>query len=79
MMAAQLFKAAERDIPDLKVKIAHGDFRPLKDWLRMNVHRYGSMYPSPDELMIAATGNKLDQNIFSDYIISKYSDLYEIK
>ena len=45
--SAQLFEAAERAIGPLEDAFAAGDFRPLRDWLRENVHRHGKRYPAP--------------------------------
>jgi carboxypeptidase Taq len=41
MIAAQLFDAARRDIPDLETRIAAGELAPLGEWLREHVHRHG--------------------------------------
>lgn len=78
MIAAQLFETAEKEMPDIRNKIRNGEFGPIKDWLRKNIHEVGSLYASPDELLIAVTGKPLDPNIYVDYIKNKYRALYKL-
>jgi carboxypeptidase Taq len=78
MMAAQLFETAEKQIPDLRGKLSRGEFAPLREWLRTNVHETGSLYASPDELLTAVTGKPLDPQIYVDYLKKKYSELYKL-
>jgi carboxypeptidase Taq len=76
MIAAQLFEAAENEMPDIRNKIRRGDFGPIREWLRKNIHEVGSLYESPDDLLIAVTGKPLDPQIFIRYIEKKYKALY---
>lgn len=59
LMAAQFFEAAARALGDLEDAFAHGEFRPLLDWLRGRVHVHGRRR-SARELLLAATGRPLD-------------------
>lgn len=52
--AAQLFNAASQQ-PAIAESLARAEYGPLLGWLRENVHRHGSTYPS-GELMQRATG-----------------------
>ena len=58
MTAAQLFSCANKDKPEILPSIAKGDFNPLMDWLRTNVHSKGSSLSSK-ELITEATGESL--------------------
>lgn len=78
VIAAQLFKSAEEDIEDLDEKIENGEFRPLLDWLRENIHQHGQRFKTED-LIEKATGEKPTADYFLDYIREKYSDLYGIE
>ncbi len=75
-MAAQLFEAAERDIPDIRNQISHGNFKEIREWLRLNVHEAGSLYSSPDELLENVTGKPLDPAVYVKYLEDKYNQLY---
>ncbi len=46
LYAAQFFEAARRDLGDLDAMFARGEFRPLLDWLRRNIHAHGSATPA---------------------------------
>ncbi|WP_132057306.1 carboxypeptidase M32 [Halorussus amylolyticus] len=77
VLAAQLYDAAEDEIPDLEAKIREGDFEPLHEWLTENIHRHGCRYTTPD-LIREATGEEYTADYFLDYVKSKYGDLYEL-
>lgn len=78
MIAAQLMETMEKDIPSLRDHITRGEFHVLRDWLGKNIHQVGSLYPSPDELLISVTGKPLDPSIYVDYISKKYTELYSL-
>ncbi|PSP76176.1 carboxypeptidase [Halobacteriales archaeon QS_1_68_20] len=77
VMAAQLYAAAEDDITDLEGKIREGDFEPLANWLRENVHSQGKRYTT-DELVREATGESFTADYFVEYVEDKFGDLYGI-
>jgi carboxypeptidase Taq len=69
--AAQLMTAAERQVPDLHSRLAAGDYAPLLDWLRVNIHRPGQKYLSSD-LMTRATGEPTQAKYRIKYLRKKY-------
>ncbi len=71
MAAAQLMAAARRAEPTLDDALARGDFALLLDWLRRNVHRYGSRFGFND-LLTLATGSKLDPTDFETHLTKRY-------
>uniref|UniRef100_A0A6S9ISS3 Peptidase M32 carboxypeptidase Taq metallopeptidase n=1 Tax=Heterosigma akashiwo TaxID=2829 RepID=A0A6S9ISS3_HETAK len=76
MMAAQIYAAAQRELPGLEDDIRQGQFAGLKTWLNEKVHQKGSLVASPDELLKEITGAALDPTIFLDYLRTKYTALY---
>jgi carboxypeptidase Taq len=78
MMAVQLFEAAKKDMPTLDADIAAGRFSPLREWLRVKIHSKGSLYPTLDELLIAATGEPLRPEVFLAHLERKYKALYKL-
>eukprot|EP00195_Chlamydomonas_chlamydogama_P008941 CAMPEP_0202902440 /NCGR_PEP_ID=MMETSP1392-20130828/16855_1 /ASSEMBLY_ACC=CAM_ASM_000868 /TAXON_ID=225041 /ORGANISM="Chlamydomonas chlamydogama, Strain SAG 11-48b" /LENGTH=516 /DNA_ID=CAMNT_0049589201 /DNA_START=125 /DNA_END=1675 /DNA_ORIENTATION=+ len=78
MYAAQIYKTAKEQIPDLEEQISRGDFKALKSWLNEKIHKVGSLYNSGDELMQVVTGSKLDPQIFLNYLKEKYTALYKL-
>jgi carboxypeptidase Taq len=56
LYAAQLFEAAQRELPGLDDAIASGELVVLRDWLRTRIHRHGRRHPAA-ELIERATGS----------------------
>jgi len=75
--AAQFFKQAEKDIPNLIQKIEQGNTADLLTWLRENIHQYGRFYTA-DELCKRITGEKLNFRYFMEYAGQKYSEIYDL-
>lgn len=69
---------AREELPGLEENISKGKFSELREWLAKKVHSKGSLYPSGDELMLAATGKPLEPSIFLRYLTEKYSKLYQL-
>jgi carboxypeptidase Taq len=72
IIASMLMKAAENKHPSIKQDLRTGDFSKLNDYLNENLRSYGSVY-SEKELLNKATGkDKVDANIFLNYLKDKY-------
>ncbi|MBV8536041.1 MAG: carboxypeptidase M32 [Alphaproteobacteria bacterium] len=71
MTAAQFIDAARRAVPGIPAALGRGDFSPLMDWLRANVHSKGSSL-SARELITAATGKPLDPEIYKRHLTQRY-------
>lgn len=77
LYAAQFYKAAVRDIPNLEESMAKGNFRDLLKWLRRNIHIRGKKY-SAEEILLRATGYNFTAVYFIEYLKDKYSGLYNL-
>lgn len=71
MGAAQLFAAACRDKPEIRAALKNGNFTPLREWLRDNVHSKGALL-TPDELFTQATGQPLNADFYLDHLSRRY-------
>jgi carboxypeptidase Taq len=76
VLAAQVWDAAGRELP-LRDHIRTGNFDPIHEWLRENIHQHGQRYKS-QELIRRATGEELTSEYFLDYISGKYESLYDL-
>ncbi|MHB9288595.1 carboxypeptidase M32 [Halobacteriales archaeon Cl-PHB] len=76
VLAAQLDATARGDLP-LDEQAREGEFGPLLEWMRENVHQQGCRYTTPD-LIQEATGQELSADPFLDYAHEKYGDLYDV-
>ncbi len=73
LMAAQLWERLEADVEDMPERIEQGDFAPLREWLRSNVHVHGrKLYPR--ELLRRVTGEDLRVEPFLRYLREKLAD-----
>lgn len=75
LYAAQLWQAAERDLGPLPPRVERGEFNPLLDWLRNNVHQHGHRYPAA-ELIRRATGQDLSANPLVESLRTKCARVY---
>ena len=74
LMAAQLWQSLRADLPGIDDELEAGEFAPLREWLRDNVHRHGRKY-SPRELLHRVTGEPLRIDPFVSYLGDKLVDV----
>ena len=77
IFSAQLFKAAERDLGDMKTLFAKGEYLPLLQWLRTHIHRHGKRYLGAD-LVQRACGEPVSIEPLVGYLRHKYSAVYDL-
>ncbi|HEX7556928.1 MAG TPA: carboxypeptidase M32, partial [Leptolinea sp.] len=59
VISAQIWEKIQKDIPSLDENISRGNFAPLLDWLRMNIHTHGAKFET-QELVKKVTGSEID-------------------
>lgn len=62
---------AMKEIKNFDGKIGAGDFKPLQDWLKEKIHRYGSTY-KPKELLKKALGEGYNPIYLTAYLNQKF-------
>jgi len=73
LMSAQLWERLEGDVDGVWEHIGAGEFGPLREWLRENVHVHGrKLYPR--ELLRRVTGEDLRVEPFFAYLRAKLED-----
>jgi carboxypeptidase Taq len=77
LYAAQIFDAAQQALPELEEQIRRGELRPLREWLRENVHQHGMRYRAKD-LIEHVTGQPPSPQPFIDYVERKFKPLYGV-
>lgn len=70
LYAAQLYQAAERDLGNLEEQFEAGEFQPLLDWLRTNIHSKGRCH-LPHVMVQTVTGQNLSAQPFLSYLRQK--------
>jgi carboxypeptidase Taq len=73
LMSAQLWSALSGELPAIESDIAAGEFAPLREWLRDNIHRHGRKFTSR-ELLQRVTGEELRVEPFLAYLETKLLD-----
>jgi carboxypeptidase Taq len=71
MIAAQLWAAMEKDIPAARADVRHGRFVDINAWRRDRIWSHASRYSTP-ELLVKATGEKLNGRYFEDHLKRRY-------
>jgi carboxypeptidase Taq len=71
MIAAQLWAALERDIPDAREHMRRGEFVAINDWRREQIWSQGSRWSTP-ELLERATGEPLNAKYFEEHLRRRY-------
>jgi carboxypeptidase Taq len=78
LYAAQFFAKAKQDLGNLDQLFASGQFGPLREWLRKNIHSQGQRYRAED-LVKVVTGKPLDHKPLMKYLTAKFAPLYGVK
>jgi carboxypeptidase Taq len=71
LYAAQLMAAAEEQVGDLPGLFAAGEFRPLLDWLRQEIHAAGRLLES-EPLVERATGRPVSADWLARSLFDRY-------
>ena len=75
LYAGQFFAKASDELGDLPAAFRRGEFRPLLEWLRTNIHTRGQRWTA-SELAMDVTGKPLSHAPWIEQIRSKYGELY---
>lgn len=75
MIAAQLWYTVLKAQPHLEEAIEKGNFSPLLEWLRTNVHSLGKHYSTID-LVKKVTGEEISPKALMRYLSERYLPLY---
>lgn len=75
--AAQFYQTATAQRPGLEREISEGKTGELLAWLRREIHAQGRLYLS-EELCERVTGKGLDVSFFLDYLLQKYTRIYNL-
>ncbi len=71
LLSVQIAHYIKKDIRNFEELVKQGEFKPIRDWLREKIHRYGSIYP-PKELILKSLGEELNPEYFISFIQEKY-------
>ncbi len=78
LIAGQLWERVQADIPDLEAQLQAAELGGLREWLRENVHRHGSKFPTT-ELLTRVVGGPIAVGPFLAYLKHKLRSVYELE
>jgi carboxypeptidase Taq len=77
VIRGQLWEAATEALPDLDEQFAAGDFGPLREWLRENLHRHGRKLTAQTAIE-RITGGPIDVGPYISYLRAKFGEIYAL-
>lgn len=75
--SAQLYHQMQKEI-DVEKAFSENNLSTVNEWLKEKVHKYAGS-KTPAEILMLATGEKFNPNYYIDYLVQKYSKIYNIK
>ncbi len=75
--AAQFAHTMKQQIANYDELIAKGEFAPIREWLKTNIHQYGKL-KSPNELVKVVTGETVNAAYLVNYLENKYKAIYQL-
>ncbi len=72
VISVQIWERARAELGDLEEQFARGEFSQLREWLREQIYKHGSIYP-PRELLQRVTGSALDPEPYLEYLRTKFA------
>lgn len=78
VVALQLWSRVTTEISNIEELISQGEFAPLREWLRSEIHQYGSKF-TPKELLVKVLNvDTFDPEPLIAYLQAKVGSLYGI-
>lgn len=74
---ASQFEAAMNKEFDFTAAITDDNLTQINQWLKEHIHQYGAT-KTPEEIILAATGEPFNPKYFTDYLVNKYSKIYDL-
>jgi carboxypeptidase Taq len=71
LVSAIIASKMRKDLEDYEQEIRRGNFKPIREWLRLKIHQYGSVY-APKVLLNKTLNEGYNPNYFVTYIETKY-------
>ncbi|TVP39007.1 carboxypeptidase M32 [Candidatus Nitrosocosmicus arcticus] len=73
LVSAIIASKMRKDLEDYEEDIKRGNFNPIREWLRLKIHQYGSAY-APRVLLDKSLNEGYNPDYFVTYLETKYLD-----
>jgi carboxypeptidase Taq len=77
IISCQIWDVAKAALPDLYQQFERGEFMPLREWLRQNLHRHGRKF-TPSETLKRVVGGPIDVGPYVRYLTQKLGSIYNL-
>ena len=71
LVSAIIASKMRKDLEEYEEEIRRGNFKPIREWLRLKIHQYGSVY-APKVLLNKSLNEGYNPDYFVTYIETKY-------
>jgi hypothetical protein len=61
----------QKDLEDYEEDVKRGNFKPIREWLRLKIHQHGSVY-APKVLLNNSLNEGYNPDYFVTYLETKY-------
>ena len=78
LISAQIWEKVTAELPDLHEGFEQGEFGPLRDWLRQNLHRHGRKFTPGETLERVVGTSQIDPEPYVRYLREKLAAIYGI-
>lgn len=79
IVSAQIWERVRASIPDLDRQLEHGEFQPLRTWLREHMHRHGRKFTPRETLKRVVGTDAIDVGPYVRYLQAKYGEIYGLQ
>ena len=76
IVSAQIWEKAIGSIPELPQQFERGEFQPLREWLRENLHRHGRKFTPKETLQKVTGSDAVNVGPYVTYLRHKFSEIY---
>jgi carboxypeptidase Taq len=77
IIACQIWEKAQQAMPDLYDQFERGEFKALREWLRVNLHQHGRKF-TPKETLTKVVGGPISVGPYVRYLEAKLGEIYGI-
>jgi carboxypeptidase Taq len=78
-ISVQIWRHAERAIPDLEAQLEAGTFTDLYDWLVQRLYRHGRKFTPMETLERAIGENTIDPRPYLEYLRAKVASVATVQ
>jgi carboxypeptidase Taq len=71
LVSAIIASKMRKELADYQEEIRRGNFKPIREWLRLKIHQYGSVY-APKVLLNKSLNEGYNPDYFVTYLETKY-------